>query len=331
MELPTVNQRQQTQQQPKKPCCTRTVFWAIMIVVLSVVGLGIVVGIPLGVTMTGLSGGAGRYQIEHNEIGVGFLKVVNQYIPGVFSQGIYWLNTETEMIRFTRTVQTMDYNGDRQIYCMSKDGVTMRLDIAIQYQLVPENVTMIAREFSDQAEHSVYLRDVMESTVRQTCSNYTAQDFYNRRGDFSNQVGLDLAIDLKQRKGHAAIILMQLRNVAHPSTYEQANQQKETTIQDANRALVRRQEYLSQAETRLLQAVQQKRIALVNAQAVASSHLVKSTTEAAIEVQKWVERTQGLATIRSQMPTLTDLEFVHYIEFQVLSQLNINTTTTVIV
>jgi hypothetical protein len=305
-----------------------TIFWTGLSLLFLVLGVGILVGIPVGVTVTGLQGGVGRYQIEHNEIGVGYLTGVNQYIPEIFNQGIHWLNTMTTMIRFTRTVQTMDFSG---LSCLSKDGVSMRLDLGIQYQLVPQNVSSIAREFSDQTEHAVYLRDVMESTVRQSCSNYTAQDFYNRRGDFSTQLGLDLALDFKRRNAHSMVSLIQLRNVAHPSSYEQANQRKETTLQDANRATVRRQQELSLAQTRLLQAEQQKRISLINATANANSRLVESSSKAAIEVQRWIERTQGLVTIRSQMPALSDIEFTKYIKFQVLSQLNYNTTSTVIV
>lgn len=236
----------------------------------------------------------------------------------VYEEGNYLLTPESTFFVFNRTIQNLDFTGS-PVYCLSKDGLQMTLSITTQYQINKEKVINILLEHGGNDNWKDYLQVLTYGILSSTCGNYTADDYFNRRAEIERDMSSQLKTIYEKSNTYCTSLLVQLRNVAHPGAFVQANVDKQTKKQEKDRVTAGRQQEVAQATTLLLKAKEDAKIMLIKAQAKAQSLIDQANTLAPAENKKWEERGDALLNIWSQMENVTIDEFIDgYLRYSIL-------------
>ena len=73
--------------------------------------------------------------------------LTNQISDRVLTEGRYVLNPATRLLRFPRTLETIDMTGAAVLQCLTSDGLQMQLDLSVQFALIRESIQTVVKEF----------------------------------------------------------------------------------------------------------------------------------------------------------------------------------------
>jgi len=238
----------------------------------------------------------------------------------VFTEGRYYNSLLHTFFRFNRTLQTLDLSGEVQIECLSSEGLDMRLDITTQYQINPDNLVDIFREYGLEENYVPYLNSITRDGIKDVCSNFTGQDFFLRRGEIETAITDALVIVYQESNSYSTSQLVQLRNVMHPSTYDQANREIQQIEQELDRLARERVEFLTRATTELLAAEENAEILRIQSEAEAGAIIVEADQLALAETELWTRRAQGLQSIRNGLNDTSDQAILDYLRYDAIIQ-----------
>jgi len=197
--------------------------------------------------------------INPGEVGVQVL--FGDVKTGVLTNGLHLINPLVEVVRMD--VKTQSYTmsgvisegqrqGDDAIVALSRDGLTIKLDVTVLYHLVPDEAPNVYKNIGlDYIEKIV--RPEVRTVLRDRAVNYIATDLYSMRRD-EFVTGISKQLEEKfQRRG---IMLEQvlLRNVVLPDKVKEAIDEKIAADQDAQKMVYVLQKEQKEAERKKVEA-----------------------------------------------------------------------------
>jgi regulator of protease activity HflC (stomatin/prohibitin superfamily) len=127
--------------------------------------------------------------------------------------------------------------GDDSIDVLSNEGMTLKLDISVQYKVIPDKASWIIENkvYSSptQFEHD-YVRPEVRRSIRDISARYSAAEMYSER---RTQVGLEIEelADTLLKKNGVHCVTVNLRNVKLPPRVTEAIDRKKEAEQEAER------------------------------------------------------------------------------------------------
>jgi regulator of protease activity HflC (stomatin/prohibitin superfamily) len=127
--------------------------------------------------------------------------------------------------------------GDDSIDVLSNEGMTLKLDLSVQYKVIPDKASWILENkvYSDPNQFEKdYVRPEIRRSIRDISARYSAAEMYSDR---RAQVGLDIEklADILLAKNGVHCVTVNLRNVKLPPRVTEAIDRKKEAEQEAER------------------------------------------------------------------------------------------------
>ncbi len=180
---------------------------------------------------------------------------------GVLTNGLHLINPLIEVVRMD--VKTQSYTmsgvvsegqrvGDDAIVALSRDGLTIKLDVTVLYHLVAEEAPNVYKNIGlDYVEKIV--RPEVRTVLRDRAVGYIATDLYSvKRDEFVTSVSKQLEEKFEKRGMMLEQVL--LRNVVLPDKVREAIDEKIAADQDAQKMVYVLQKEQKEAERKKVEA-----------------------------------------------------------------------------
>lgn len=252
-------------------------------------------------------------KIDQNQYGV-FINKYTMDVSGPFDQGTYTIKPGDSMNFYTSTVQY--YDDD--IYCMSKDGLQIALEISYQY-LYQRNslIPIMLYDFSDEGNYLSGFNAIVESAIYKSCAFFNSEDYYTQR----QKIEANMSITVTNAIGNSGIgidlNIFQIKNIQFPYSFNDAITQKQILIQQVQTQLNKRVSQLISVNTTLIQAQQiakqikiqtDNNVNIIIAQANATSNIINT---------QWLKRASTYKTIMDKQ-NINSTQLVSYIEYELI-------------
>lgn len=286
------------------------------------------------------------HKIEADEVGIarnGLTEKIYLNSEGkAFTEGRHVLTPASEFFLFKRTVQTLDFESD-PIRCLSSEGLQMELKITLQYELDTDHVMEVLTKYGKEETWKVYINTLARDALMDVCSNYTADDYFHYRAEIEKSLFDSAILYFEEGDTHARAVVLNLRNVQHPTNFVNSNQDKQEIEQEKDRLIREREDLVTKETTILLKAREEAKIKLINANATAEATIEtalatvpatmakaeaygpaiinRATELAPAENQKWQKRASVLLEIWSRMTDVSLNDFLDtYFRYNILTQ-----------
>ncbi|MFI5263343.1 MAG: prohibitin family protein [Candidatus Kapaibacterium sp.] len=143
------------------------------------------------------------------------------------------LDVRTQAYTMSATHNEGQVKGDDAIEVLTSDGLTLKLEITVQYRLLPTAAPMVYRNIGEDYTDKI-VRPEIRSALRDKAVNYVSTDLYSiKREDFVQKVTSFLDESFKKR----GLVLegMLLRDVSLPQSVQQSINAKISAQQDAQK------------------------------------------------------------------------------------------------
>lgn len=237
----------------------------------------------------------------------------------IYTEGRYVMDPMVTLLTYKRTLQTIEMTGNGALSCLTKEGLSMALDITAQYRINPAELFDIFNNHGLEVAHASYLTSLSRDTIKDVCPLFTGSDFFNRRADIEVAFKDSLINAYSNSSAYASVVLVQVRNIMHPAAYAQANEAKESVEQEKDRVLSLREQQITDADTRLKTAEFDASILLIQAQAVADANIIAANEKAKVQQTKWSELQSQLLNVFNQLTGVTIDDFIQeYVRYSVI-------------
>lgn len=143
------------------------------------------------------------------------------------------MDVRTQAYTMSGTHGEGQVKGDDAIEVLTSDGLTLKLEITVQYRLLPTAAPMVYRTIGDDYIEKI-VRPEIRSALRDKAVNYLSTDLYSvKREDFVSKVQVLLDEGFKKRGLVLEGVL--LRDVALPAAVQQSINAKISAQQDAQK------------------------------------------------------------------------------------------------
>lgn len=251
--------------------------------------------------------------IDPTEVGVEFKVVASVLGEDLLEEGRNTHTPFSEIIRWPVIYQT----SENKITCNSKDGLKIDLDVSFQYIPQWEDVIELTEDYRNFDKYKNILAPIAQSSIRHTCSDFTADDFQKMRSEVHNTMEAEVKERLLSIK--ADLIELQLRNIDRPGAYEQSVENSEAARSDITLALNEREQQITSANTLLVEAQQtaNKTIDLANTEAEIT---ITSANIQAQTVLNWYEVRTGVYKNVMNDHEFNITELINYISNELMSE-----------
>jgi len=175
------------------------------------------------------------------------LHLVNPFID------LKLMSVRTEVYTMSsRRYEGIHRNVDDAIVCLTRDGLSIKLDVSVWFRLDGQQAPRVFREIGEDYVEKI-VRPAVRSAIRNQAANHLAADIYSeKREELQHGIESELRGELKER----GIILERvlLRNVELPTKLQQAINEKLAAEQEAQRMKFILQREEQEAERRKIEA-----------------------------------------------------------------------------
>jgi len=237
-------------------------------------------------------------KVEQSDYAVAYNKFTCDFNEP-YEQGTYVTRVGDKLFLFQRTLQDLNVgnNHDGVMKCLTSDKVLIKLDVAIQIQLVKDSlISFVLKQFENNQNYMNFLVKLAESSILNTCILYTAEEYYSQR----SIIDLELSVSLKEminRTIGSEIAFFQLVDIQFPADYSNVILQKQTTQQQIITNLNDRANQLTNANTGLFVANNTANIMIINAQQQAQTIINKAITDQENVMSFWQKRTETFESL----------------------------------
>lgn len=136
---------------------------------------------------------------------------------------------------YTMSISTNEGNrlGNDSIDALTKEGLTVALDITVLYKLNEEAASSVFKNLGENYQEKI-IRPQIRTSIREIIALYNARDIYSeKRTEAQDEILADLKENIEPRGIEIESVL--LRNVSLPEKLSNSIQEKLTAEQDAQR------------------------------------------------------------------------------------------------
>lgn len=213
--------------------------------------------------------------LEYQEYGLNYSKITETVEAKPYTSGRYYLGIANHFIRFPRMVNSVvfsDESGDKKqgpaVQSRTKDGLNVRLEVSFQYRLKFDQVFDLYTTLGAEYE-STLLRMAIEQ-LSTAATDHSAHFFFTNRTAISAVMHDRLNKHLQDR-AFSEVPFFQLRTVHLPSEFEEAIRETQLKQQDIQIAGLEQKTKTVTFKTRVLQAEQEVKVLINQAEAEAAS------------------------------------------------------------
>jgi regulator of protease activity HflC (stomatin/prohibitin superfamily) len=190
--------------------------------------------------------------VAQDEWGIEYNKISRKLYTDVKGPGRYVIDPASTFYKFKNTFVPWDLIID----CWTSDIIEVTLDVAVQTLYIHEELPQVMFEFGDEDAFLPYVENVLKRTLRASCSNYSALQYYTSRGAVQADMLYRIENELPLLGTHITTGgYLQLRNIKLPDDFNRAVIAKQTAQQEILLALNQRDQSITIADTTLSQAV----------------------------------------------------------------------------
>jgi len=160
----------------------------------------------------------------------------------VYSNGRYFLGLGLSFINFPLSASLIEFAKGAGLRMWTQEGQLVIVDMSLMYRLQREEVVNLYRRYK-QDYHS-RLEQITIRTVKKVSIQYTAEDFFRRRGTIGAHMRSELRIRLNQE--FCTLEIFNLRRITIPEEFEakviskQIQEQiRQTRVYEKNTSLLR--------------------------------------------------------------------------------------------
>ncbi|MCK5539169.1 MAG: prohibitin family protein, partial [Bacteroidales bacterium] len=216
------------------------------------ISLAIVIFLVNAIRIVG-AGETGVYslfgKVKDNEVRSG-LHIINPFAK------ITMMSIRTEEYTMSVTQGEGNITGADAITSLTKEGLSVDLDMTVLYRINEERASDIYRDVGLNFENKI-LRPSIRTSIRDIIAQYEAKDIYSeKRQEAADKIRDNLVADLESR----GIIIEEvlLRNVALPTSLAQAIQEKLQAEQEAQKYEFILQKEEKEKERKIIEAEGQR-------------------------------------------------------------------------
>lgn len=240
----------------------------------------------------------GVQNVAQDEWGIEYNKISRHVSTDVKGPGRYVIDPASTFFKYKNTFIPWELVID----CWTSDIIEITLDIAVQTLYVHEELPDVIFEFGDEDSFLPYVENVLKRTLRESCSNFTAIDYYTSRGAVQTDMLYRIENELPRLGTHITTGgFLQLRNIKLPDDFNKAIIAKQTVQQEILLAFNQRDQSVIIANTNLSQAVNNA-TTIVNNAALQAEAIVFDARQKAIAIN--ATYANRLAVYRTAMQVL---------------------------
>lgn len=244
--------------------------------------------------------------LEYQEYGLNFSRISETVERKPYTSGRYYLGIANHFIRFPRMVNSVLFSdedaGAKQgpaLQSRTRDGLNVRLEVSFQYRLKFEKVYDLYSTLGKDYEPT-FLRMAIEQLAT-AATDHSAHFFFTNRTAISAVMHQRLN-DHFQERAFSEVPFFQLRTVHLPHDFEEAIRETQVKQQDIQIATLEQKTKTVTFKTRVLQAEQDVKVLVNQAEAEAAS--IKATNKAYCKQYKVTQDLQTSAL--SQLAKTSD-------------------------
>ncbi|CAF3593680.1 unnamed protein product [Adineta steineri] len=235
-------------------------------------------------------------RLNTDQIAISYNMISKKLSRDVQASGLHLNAPGFKFIIFPSVFTSMEFDD---ISCLNHDGVSINLDVTLQFQADPKHLYDIVLQFKDFEGYKKILYATGRAAVHDTCAHFNTTAFQSMRGYF--QVKL-----LEEMKGtfspfYAILRDLQVNNVRRPGDFETAVKDKEAAKENIKIAENERPKLLTQARTEYQKALKQAQIIKERADTDSNIILNQADAEAQAVRTRYTLETDTYAELKRKM------------------------------
>jgi len=222
-----------------------------------------------------------------------------------FTKSVYEVPTFVQNAIYTHNDIRGSYDNE-EFRVTTKDGMTARFDLSMNYYTPAENVVSIFRKYrkpvSDLEKGVVrtYLREAFNNVA----SKYTAEGLYESRAEFESQ-SEERAKEILQKEGFIVEQIVILNEIRLPDDITQRINDKVKATQITKQKQEEVLQEIAEAEKRVARARGDSSSMVIRAAAEASAYKIKKQELNQLLIQQqFLEKWDGKLPVYGQTPTI---------------------------
>lgn len=251
-------------------------------------------------------------RLNTDQIAISYNTISKKLSREVQSSGLHLNAPGFKFIIFPSVFTSMEFDD---ISCLNRDGVSINLDVTLQFQADPKYIYEIVLQFKDFEGYKRILHATGRAAVHDTCAHFNTTAFQSMRGFFQ----VKLLEEMKTSFGPFYAILrdLQVNNVRRPSDFEMAVKDKEAAKENIKIAENERPKLLTQARTEYQKALKQAQIIKERADTDSSIILNQADAEAQAVQARYATETETYANLKTKL-NFSPAALINYMAIRVL-------------
>lgn len=256
-----------------------------------------------------------NYTVAQDEYAVIENAYTMQFEPDVLSQGVYILGPGRNLIKFKRTLQNIELG---ELTCMTQDEVLVDLFVATQFQYNKESIIpVILKKFRNDRQYQIFLSSIMKSSILNTCLEFTALDYYEKRAAVDAKMFSDLIQEINNKGLGSTVEYFQLVTIEYPPAYIDVLHKKQNIKQNLVTAENNRKTDLIDANTNKLEMERVANINLINAYNSYNITIFNGHEQKEAILDKWKNRMVAYKSIVDSLH-LSVSQFITYMRADIV-------------
>jgi regulator of protease activity HflC (stomatin/prohibitin superfamily) len=255
------------------------------------------------------------FKVEQDEYVVIGNSFTMQFHKEILSQGIYFLGPATYLIKFKRTLQSIELG---ELECLTQDEVMLYIHVSTQFQYEKDSlIPVILNQFDTDLKYKEFLRAAMRSSIIGTCLQFTALEYYEERAKVDAQMNYDLKTNINGQNMGSSIEYFQLVDIIYPQEYTAILHQKQNVKQDLITAENNRATEVINAHTAQMEAQRTANINLVNAKNYYDITIYNANAQKKAVDSQWDNREKTYLTVMTNLG-YTQEQLISYLKADVV-------------
>lgn len=163
---------------------------------------------------------------------------------------------------------------------LDKRGLTVTVELTIQYQLKPHMAAEVLAEYGLNYETKL-IHPIVRAVVRDVIAEYPAEEIPVKRNEIAKRISATITSKIQEIKGSPfEVIAVQLRNVTLPPRVAQKIQEVQLAKQEAEKMKALEEKAQREQKVRLIQAETEKQERIKKAEAEKQEKILRAQAEA---------------------------------------------------
>lgn len=222
-----------------------------------------------------------------------------------FTKSVYEVPTFVQNAIYTHDESRGSYENE-EFRVTTKDGMTARFDLSMNYATPSENVVSIFRKYRkpvSELEKTV-VRTYLREAFNNVASKYTAEGLYENRAEFEDQ-SETRAKEILQREGFIVEQIVILNEIRLPDDITERINQKVKATQITKQKQEEVLQEIADSEKRVAKARGDSLSIMIKSAAEANSYKIKKQELNQLLIQQqFLEKWDGKLPIYGQVPTI---------------------------